>query len=76
MNLLQTVSQSNCHPPGTGEADLVAGEVKCLLGRIWSISGYRGVESCSGRHKNVTGQGFTGSVTEGCFLFFFGQNNP
>ena len=52
----------NCLPkqlsPGTGEASLVAGEVKCSPGRIWSISGYWGVEKLLGETQKCDRVGF------------------
>ena len=61
----------NCLPkqlsPGTGETNLVAGEVKCSPGRIWSISGYRRVEKLLGDTQKCDRVGFTGCVTEGCY---------
>ena len=51
----------NCLPKqlslDTEETSLVAGEVKCSPGRIWSISGCRGVEKLLGETQKCHREG-------------------
>ena len=44
--------------PGAGETNLVAGEVKYSPGRIWSISGCRGMEKLLGETQKCHLVGF------------------